>query len=248
MIVESYSWTIVDENTAIERTDHSLFNNGVTGIPIQIRFFFEVDNMEPGSTKNVTLVLNDKQYNAKIHRDNASSKRTRMSWEKQLTNCFNSLFQFVVKTKKYPELIFEKNDSCHYTLSFRESHFETGDDDSRDNYLENYVYEPDTEGKKKVIYTTTYERSKSNRDAAIQLHGTICSICGFDFEKTYGEIGRGFIEVHHIKPLFSKEEEVTVDPKNDLICICSNCHRMIHRRKDKIVTPEELKQMVINRR
>lgn len=56
-----------------------------------------------------------------------------------------------------------------------------------------------------------------------------CECCGFDFEKTYGEIGKGYIECHHIVPLnkfnFSKETKL-----NDLALVCSNCHRMLHRR------------------
>lgn len=33
------------------------------------------------------------------------------------------------------------------------------------------------------------------------IHGTVCQACEFDFEKTYGEIGRDYIEVHYVKPL-----------------------------------------------
>lgn len=40
-------------------------------------------------------------------------------------------------------------------------------------------------------------------------------------------MGDGYIESHHIKPLSElKEGEVTrID---DLMMVCSNCHRMIH--------------------
>ena len=51
------------------------------------------------------------------------------------------------------------------------------------------IIEETPEGKKRVSYVTTYERSNKNRNAAIKIHGTKCLICGFDFEKTYGEIG-----------------------------------------------------------
>ncbi|MFC3199880.1 HNH endonuclease [Parapedobacter deserti] len=59
-----------------------------------------------------------------------------------------------------------------------------------------------------------------------------CELCTFDFEKTYGDVGRGFIECHHRTPL----SELTPDTKttlNDLMLICSNCHRMVHRGWDK---------------
>ncbi|GGH00169.1 hypothetical protein GCM10007415_40100 [Parapedobacter pyrenivorans] len=63
----------------------------------------------------------------------------------------------------------------------------------------------------------------------LKKHGSLsCELCTFDFEKTYGDVGRGFIECHHRTPL----SELTPDTKttlNDLMLICSNCHRMVHR-------------------
>jgi 5-methylcytosine-specific restriction protein A len=53
-------------------------------------------------------------------------------------------------------------------------------------------------------------------------------------------VGKGFIEVHHIKPLFSLDEEVNVNAETDLVPVCSNCHRIIHRKKNAILTVEEL--------
>ena len=69
-------------------------------------------------------------------------------------------------------------------------------------------------------------------------------ICGFDFELKYGELGKGYIEIHHIKPLSNLTEVVVVNPETDLICVCANCHRMLHRFKNYIVLPEELQQMM----
>nr|MBQ4318855.1 HNH endonuclease [Clostridia bacterium] len=102
------------------------------------------------------------------------------------------------------------------------------------------------EGKKTASYVTKYERSSKNRRAAIKSHGTVCQICGFDFEKTYGELGKGFIEVHHIKPLYSNEDEVIPDPDKDLICVCANCHVMFHRKKDRVPSPQQLKNIIKN--
>jgi 5-methylcytosine-specific restriction protein A len=54
-----------------------------------------------------------------------------------------------------------------------------------------------------------------------------CEVCGFDFEKVYGERGREYIEVHHTLPLHASGETKT--KLSDLILLCANCHRMIHR-------------------
>ncbi len=56
-----------------------------------------------------------------------------------------------------------------------------------------------------------------------------CWVCGFDFEVTYGPIGRGFIEAHHTKPVASLREGERVSTR-DFAAVCSNCHRMIHRK------------------
>lgn len=69
-------------------------------------------------------------------------------------------------------------------------------------------------------------------------------ICGFDFEQTYGKAGHNYIEVHHVVPLSDSNGEVDVNPEKDLICVCANCHRIIHRRRDLIYTADEVRQMI----
>lgn len=67
------------------------------------------------------------------------------------------------------------------------------------------------------------------KKAHLKKHGNLaCELCGFDFEKVYGEIGKGFIECHHKVPLseLSPDTETKLD---DLMVICANCHRMVHR-------------------
>lgn len=100
------------------------------------------------------------------------------------------------------------------------------------------------DGEAKYYHGTRYERNPKNRSEAIRIHGTICKICDFNFEEVYGERGKDFIEVHHIKPLSTIGEEVFIDPRGDLVPVCSNCHRMIHRRKDEVLTVEELKDLI----
>lgn len=100
-----------------------------------------------------------------------------------------------------------------------------------------------TEGGRRQYLTTRYERVPSNRQAAIRIHGMTCQVCGFNFFEHYGELGRDYIEVHHIRPLSSLDEEVAVDPAEDLVCLCANCHRMMHRTRADVMTVEELKRI-----
>jgi predicted HNH restriction endonuclease len=91
----------------------------------------------------------------------------------------------------------------------------------------------DTEGAITLREHRARERSRELRAAKIEAfkaqHGEVyCEVCGFDFERFYGALGSGLIEVHHTKAIADYREgdatEIT-----DLILVCSNCHYVIHR-------------------
>lgn len=106
---------------------------------------------------------------------------------------------------------------------------------------ENYV-----EGAKKQVTVNSYERDPKARQACIDHHGTTCKCCGFEFEKVYGEHGKGFIHVHHIKPLHTIGEEYEVNPITEMIPLCPNCHAMIHRGGE-VLSLKNLKKMLSNK-
>jgi len=68
-------------------------------------------------------------------------------------------------------------------------------------------------------------------------------VCNINFRDSYGEIGEGFIHIHHVNPLHTLDEEVLIDPVKDLIPVCPNCHAMIHRKKDKVISIDELRHL-----
>ena len=99
------------------------------------------------------------------------------------------------------------------------------------------------EGGKKTVKPNHYERNPKNRKRCIEKYGYKCVVCDFDFHKTYGEIGKSFIHIHHLKPLadLGGEKEVSVD---DLRPVCPNCHAMLHRKKNGVYSISELKKMI----
>lgn len=165
---------------------------------------------------------------------------------------FRSLFSDyeISSSDSFPFIIFEKTDIDEYRVLFIESDVSTISTDAGNLSMGALDLETqvnvigDREGKKTLYYTYKYERSPKNRAAAMKIHGTKCMACGFDFESKYGELGKDFIEVHHTVPLHSRDEEVDVNPKTDLICVCSNCHRMIHRKKGVVLSLVELKRII----
>jgi 5-methylcytosine-specific restriction protein A len=72
---------------------------------------------------------------------------------------------------------------------------------------------------------------RKKKAQVIQKFGRLrCEVCGFDFAKVYGELGEGFIECHHTKPL-SELSPVGKTALRDLALVCANCHRILHRSR-----------------
>ena len=101
-----------------------------------------------------------------------------------------------------------------------------------------------TEGELHEVVCNQYERNRKAREACITLKGYRCAVCGMDFESLYGEIGRGFIHVHHLIPISSIGESYDVNPATDLVPVCPNCHNILHK-KEPPYTIEELKGMLL---
>ncbi|MCX2758979.1 HNH endonuclease [Vibrio sp. Sgm 22] len=91
------------------------------------------------------------------------------------------------------------------------------------------------EGKPILRLHKSRERSaklvKQKKKQVIKETGKLeCEICSMDFEATYGELGNGFAECHHKNPLSLREENKETK-LSDLAIVCSNCHRMLHRKR-----------------
>ena len=105
------------------------------------------------------------------------------------------------------------------------------------------------EGMKMITEKEMYTRSKQLREYALIYYGDQnrinCTCCGFDFLDFYGkEIGNGFIEMHHVKPIFQYQGENIVQTIKkavlNIIPLCSNCHRMVHRHRRQLLEIEIL--------
>jgi 5-methylcytosine-specific restriction protein A len=87
------------------------------------------------------------------------------------------------------------------------------------------------------ITLSRYERNPFARQQCIDAHGLSCVVCGFNFEETYGDIGRDFIHIHQV------QSSGEMAPVEDLRPVCANCHAMIHRRGEAL-SIEEMRRIL----
>ncbi|WP_083558869.1 HNH endonuclease [Syntrophotalea acetylenica] len=248
VLMESHSWKIESLNSACKVLDKSAFRYNGTGIPIEIRPFFIYGQMSPPDSRPVTLLYAGQTYDAHIEIDNQPTPRTRLFWRADFESLLKQTFpqhHNLYSQDQQPDsdiiLRFERVAGFErYQVSFAcEVSEDTALGDIQSEELEEKG--PQREGAIKEYFGKRYERNSVNRKEAIRIHGLTCNACGFNFEKVYGARGADFIEVHHLKPIHTFEEEQQVDPKTDLTTVCSNCHRMIHRDPDNVLSLEALK-------
>lgn len=113
-------------------------------------------------------------------------------------------------------------------------------ENTESNFAETYPEENETlalmEGKRNPIA----------REICLNHYGYDCSVCGFNFLKTYGEIGKNFIQVHHLNEISQLGKEYKINPITDLRPVCANCHSMLHKKKPAY-TIEELKAFITDK-
>jgi 5-methylcytosine-specific restriction protein A len=101
------------------------------------------------------------------------------------------------------------------------------------------------EGARKQVRVNAYERNARARSACLKHYGYRCAVCGLLFEERYGELGKDFIHVHHLKPLALSDGTYQLDPIEDLRPVCPNCHAMLHHQEE-ILSIVELKAIIKN--
>lgn len=99
------------------------------------------------------------------------------------------------------------------------------------------------EGASITITINSYERNREARQKCLVHHGYKCAVCSFSFEDKYGEMGKNYIQVHHVIPISEIKEEYELDPIKDLIPVCPNCHAMIHMARPAL-SIDQLKQVI----
>jgi hypothetical protein len=86
------------------------------------------------------------------------------------------------------------------------------------------------EGARKQVVSVAIERNRQARAACLTIHGSACKACGITLAERYAGIEKDIIHVHHLILVSDHPGEYRIDPRNDLVPVCPNCHSVIHSK------------------
>lgn len=107
-----FSWEILGESTAVKTCDKSFFEYNQSGVPKEIGWFFNSGLAEPGDSKDIVLVFDEKQYEGKVAYESTEQARMRISWNADLGELFAQY-----KNTADAKAVFEKIAAGRYVIT-----------------------------------------------------------------------------------------------------------------------------------
>ena len=190
-----------------------------------------------GTKRSIKILFNNKIFEAEYRFEGQEDEAVILQsirFRKQLKEEFQKVFpeqigQFTIQVgRDLNHFIFS-----HSSVVFDEEEFED-DDVEYDETKKALRLHRIRERKPEVV--------RKAKEKFLKKHGRLfCQACGFDFKKMYGVRGTDFIEGHHTKPVkeMSDGEKTKVE---DIALLCSNCHRMIHKKP--LLNVEQLTELL----
>ncbi|BCC04576.1 MULTISPECIES: HNH endonuclease [Bacillus cereus group] len=169
---------------------------------------------------------------------------------KKITNSYQNTIRGIIYSKSSDSQHFQGSEDLFYTVDGK-GKGRWGLKDYQPTKENVDLTEDDAgfpEGKKKLRLHIYRERnSKLIRTAKNKFKSKnngklFCEICKFDYKDKYGMLGEDYIEGHHVIPV-SHLEEGSKTKVEDIVLVCANCHRMLHR-KNPWLSKEQLKEIL----
>ena len=109
-------------------------------------------------------------------------------------------------------------------------------------------FEEAAEGKLLTRLHRSRERSRKlveqAKVRAFKQHGRLaCIACNFEFKMKYGLGAARIIDCHHVKPVSTLAADGGKTHIDDLVLLCSNCHRVVHSQRPWL-TVEQLRARI----
>ena len=214
------------DGVRIDKKFHSTFN------PVGA-----ANHVQRGGARSIKVLFNNQVFSAEYRYENQSDKGVELQsirFKKNLKNEFKKVFPIPLG-----EFSIQKGiDLNHFVITYDSTFLDEADEDLK--YSEGKA----SYRKHRLIERNPTLIKKAKALFAKKNSGELfCEVCGFNFVTFYGERGLGFIEGHHKKPVSEMSEGMKTSVE-DIVMVCSNCHRMIHRKPN--ITLEELKELIRN--
>lgn len=249
--LKCFSWTILSDRVFIKEMDRSTFLHNGSGIPKDVKKYFNIEKMKKGERKEVKLIYGKKNYDAIIEMDTQPNPRSRIIWKSDFANLIKhklSDWFYIYSHSKdtgddVSKMRFEKDsyDSSIFKVEF------INPLEIKKNSLKDYSLEKlrkiakgkSREGIDKVERKYgVYIRSQAVKEYALKRANGICENCNSNapFIKTDET---PFLEVHHIK----RVSDGGPDDPEWVAAVYPNCHRELHYGAGK---KEKNKQLLVN--
>lgn len=224
---DNSSWELLNENIAVKQTDLSALKYNEIRITNDVKPFFELDKMKKHERREIYLHFNGIPYSCIVYMDAFNKSRSKIRWGRKFKSVYQNLIsgyffgkdaEMVQELVTPPLMRFEKKDRENFDINF------IFNKEIIENTMEmDYDALPENEKYKAL------ENNIIKKIEVLKYHGPKCNICGFDYLRTYGDIGKGREEVHVLNNK-SKFDEVSI--ADDFVCVCANCHKMLHESMD----------------
>lgn len=211
-VINSYSWCI-DGKYAYKKIDKSVIDYATSGIPQEIRQYFDVENLELGEKQHITLEYDSVIYSAYIEMQK-NLKRTRLLWENDLQK--QLLLKISEKSIGRRLLVFKYVSRNYYKLSInslnKDDEFELleGEKEQLNQLLasiENEVLNKIEETEKLTYIKARIGQSKLKE--ILLKKDRYCKVCGLSDER--------FLVASHIKPWSKSNNQERLDLHNVLL-------------------------------
>ncbi|MDM0450952.1 HNH endonuclease signature motif containing protein [Clostridium perfringens] len=217
--IKSWQYDEEDLSFVIKNLDKSSFKRG-SHIPIEIRKFFECEDVIYGQKKSITLIYNAENFKAEIERE--KNNKIRIVWDKLIPkmkevfkNEINDFGDSKELSVRVPRLKFTKETAIKYDVEMKTKY-------SHDVLCELKRLEIDIENKTieeinevgEVIERVVKARKNQNKfREALFKRESKCKICGLAHKE--------LLIASHIKPWSKSTPEEKLNPFNGFL-LCPN--------------------------
>ena len=107
------SWEILSADIAVKTCDKSFFEHNGSGVPKDICWFFNAEDIPSGENQIITLRYKGSDYSAKVRNDSTDRRRIQILWNAELSKRFNQYAKI-----QAPKAQFTRISDTVYEVSF----------------------------------------------------------------------------------------------------------------------------------